>query len=213
MLHAQEIDRLIEQESSVFCNCITEISTYESKDDLSDKLQRCSDIYPFTKSDSLLVSNFGEQEYELELFTRLLVDCCALKKIFSAVTQESIEKKTIKQEAIDSMKVKELIGESLKDNISHFNSFSETILVKITAVQKDSCGYPSHIYASSNGVTFRVSTVFDDAVKVSEDEFLLEGLIQEKGDGLYVKKNALDLPFFFVRSVINLSSLESKRIY
>ncbi|WP_405397796.1 hypothetical protein [Maribacter sp. Asnod2-G09] len=209
---AQEIDSLIEKVAPEFCNCIEKIESYASSNDLGNQLKKCDDAYTLSKSDSLLIENVGSKEYESKIFKALRNNCCAFKDIFSEMFQKSIERNKITQIEIDSIKTKPLIGNSLSDNRKHFNSISEAIKIKVTDIKKDSCGYPTHIYASSNGVTFRISTLFDDELILTDDDYLLIGKIQDAADGLYITDNDLKDPYFFVFTVINLKTLEMRKM-
>ena len=209
---AQEIDSLIEEVAPEFCNCIEKIESYASSNDLANKLKACNDAYTLSKNDSLLIENVGLKQYESKVFKALRNNCCAFKDIFSEMTQKSIESSKITQIEIDKIKTKPLIGNSLSDNRNHFNSISEAIKIKVTDIKKDSCGYPTHIYASSNGVTFRISTLFNDELILTDDDFLLIGKIQDAADGLYITDNDLKEPYFFVFTAINLKILEMRKM-
>ncbi len=211
--HAQEIDGLIQKVEPVFCDCIGNINSYKNLDDLGIKLKECNNAYKLSKSDSLLIKNMGVEEYEHKIFKTLRSNCCEFKKIFSEVTQQSIEKTYIKQAEIDSIKTKELIGNRLSDNKKHFNFIYETIKVKVTDIKKDSCDYATHIFATSNGVTFRISSLFENKTTISiGNDYILIGKIQDNADGMFILNNNLKEPYFFVFTAINLSTLEMRRL-
>ncbi len=212
IVNAQEIDSLIQKVEPVFCNCVEKIDSYANLDDLGNKLKKCNDVYKLSKSDSLLIENVGFKEYQSKVFKALRNNCCEFKEIFTEITQQSIEKKKTKQIEIDSIKTKPLIGNSLSDNKKHFNSISEAIKIKVTDIKKDSCGYPTHIFATSNGITFRISTLFDNKIMTTDDDFLLIGKIQDNADGLFITNNDLNEPYFFVYTAINLRTLEMSKI-
>ena len=210
--NAQEIDSLIQKVEPVFCDCVGKINSYESLNDLGIKLKKCNDVYKLSKRDSLLIKNVGIKEYESKIFKTLRNNCCEFKKIFAEITQQSIEKKNIKQAEIDLIKTKALIGNSLSDNKGHFNSISETIKIKVTDIKKDSCGYPTHIFATSNGITFRISSLFKNEIMNTKGDYILTGKIQDKADGMFIINNNLNEPYFFVFTVINLRTLEMRRL-
>lgn len=210
IVNAQEIDNLIQKVEPVFCDCVEKIDAYEGLDDLGNKLKKCNSAYKLSKSDSLLIENVGYSEYQNKIFKTLRSNCCEFKKIFAEVSQQSIEKKKLKQVEIDSIKTKALIGNSLADNKSHFNFVSESIKIKVTDIKKDSCGFPTHIFASSNGVTFRISTLFDNKIMITEDEYVLSGKIRDNADGLFITSEDVKEPYFFVFNAINLGTLEMK---
>ncbi|MGO3707030.1 MAG: hypothetical protein ACTJGD_06100 [Mesonia hippocampi] len=205
---AQKTDSLVRKVSPILCDCIGKIDSHDGLAGLSNSLQKCNDTYKLSKKDSLLIESIGAKEYEYKLFKALNANCCDFKEIFYQVLQQSIEKKKIKQEDIDIPQLKKLIGNSLSDNKKHLNPILETIKVQVTDVKKNNCGYPTHIFVTSNGITFRVSSLFNQAVKANQDYYLLTGKIQDKPDRIFVTDKHLKEPYFFVYSALNLRTLE-----
>gem|GEM_PF-6404546 len=60
--------------------------------------------------------------------------------------------------------------------------YSLWLLIDHKLLCKHSYSYPTHIFASSNGITFRVSTLFDNKITPTDDNFLFIGKIQDNAD-------------------------------
>jgi len=206
-LSAQNVDSFLIKIEPIICNCFAEIESFENLDTLGFKLEKCKNTYLLNKQDSTLIKTIGFKEYENRLFSSLRANCCAFQKIFSNVMNQSIEKGSITKSEVDSIKTISLIGDNLADNQADFNFLHNAIKIKITGVNLNNCNYPKEIFAINNGVTFRISSILDDSVAVSKDEFIVMGMIQDSGDVFVSDASG---PYFFVYTAINLRTLEIK---
>lgn len=209
---AQNTSQLVHAKMTAVCKCIDKIDSYDDLSKLGKKLKKCNESYKLTRNDSLQIGSLELQQFQGKIFEVLRTNCCSFKKLFSEVTGQSVRKSKIAKSEIKTIKIRKLSGSKISQNRKYLNNDSEAIKARLKIVERDSCNFITGIYVTSNNIDFRISTLFDESIGNTKDEFLLMGKLQDTADGLYIKDKKLKEPYFFVYSAINLRTLEIRSL-